>query len=138
MRGTPAAKGTRFLNIEDETDMVNVVVPPPVADAHVKPAVDHAALLIHGHTERTGNALSLIAHHLEPPLSAHPLATDSPVAEPDPIRMRQPPSASQAIAVRHGRRDCLIYDLMYETLLASNNAATRLRCFRWTAHTSSF
>ncbi|WP_314177812.1 error-prone DNA polymerase [Streptomyces winkii] len=62
----PTAKGTCFLNIEDETGMINVIVPPPVADTHMKTAVDHAALLIHGRIERTGSAVNVIARHLEP------------------------------------------------------------------------
>ncbi|QPP07537.1 DNA polymerase III subunit alpha [Streptomyces bathyalis] len=62
----PTAKGTCFLNIEDETGMVNVIVPPPVWDAHMKMAVNHAALLIHGRIERARGAINVVARRLEP------------------------------------------------------------------------
>jgi error-prone DNA polymerase len=62
----PTAKGTCFLNIEDESGMVNVIVPPPVWDAHSKMAVDNAGLLVHGRLERTGGAVNVLARRLEP------------------------------------------------------------------------
>ncbi|MFJ5263041.1 error-prone DNA polymerase [Streptomyces sp. NPDC088387] len=62
----PTAKGTCFLNIEDETGMTNVIVPPPVWDAHTKMAVDNAGLLVHGRIERADGAVNLVARSLEP------------------------------------------------------------------------
>ncbi|MZD09879.1 DNA polymerase III subunit alpha [Streptomyces sp. SID5785] len=62
----PTAKGTCFLNVEDETGMTNVIVPPPVWDAHMKLAVDHAGLLIRGRVERADGAVNLVAHSLRP------------------------------------------------------------------------
>ncbi|MFI6939720.1 error-prone DNA polymerase [Streptomyces sp. NPDC050418] len=62
----PTAKGTCFLNIEDETGMTNVIVPPPVWDAHMKLAVDNAGLLIRGRIERADGAVNLVARSLAP------------------------------------------------------------------------
>ncbi|MEO3976885.1 error-prone DNA polymerase [Streptomyces sp. CAU 1734] len=62
----PTAKGTVFLNIEDETGMINVIVPPHVWDRYHQVALDHAGLLIHGTVERAGRAINVLAHRLEP------------------------------------------------------------------------
>ncbi|OEV04054.1 DNA polymerase, partial [Streptomyces nanshensis] len=74
----PTAKGTCFLNIEDESGMINVIVPPPVWDAHMKMAVDHAALLIHGRIERSRGAINLIARRLEPLIVTTPASRRQP------------------------------------------------------------
>ncbi|MEL3948787.1 error-prone DNA polymerase [Streptomyces sp. LNU-CPARS28] len=71
----PTAKGTCFLNIEDETGMTNVIVPPPVWDAHMKLAVDNAGLLVHGRVERADGAVNLVARRLEPLVLTHPGST---------------------------------------------------------------
>ncbi|WP_419993727.1 error-prone DNA polymerase [Streptomyces boninensis] len=68
----PTAKGTCFLNIEDETGMTNVIVPPPVWDTHMKMAVDNAGLLVHGRIERADGAVNLVARRLEPLVVATP------------------------------------------------------------------
>lgn len=62
----PTANGVCFLNVEDETGMINVIVPPPVWERHEQTAVDHPALLIHGTAERAGRTLNVLAHRLGP------------------------------------------------------------------------
>ncbi|MFI6689511.1 error-prone DNA polymerase [Streptomyces sp. NPDC050485] len=62
----PTAKGTCFLNLEDETGMTNIIVPPHIWDRHHKTAIDHAGLLIHGLVERNDGALNVVAHRLDP------------------------------------------------------------------------
>lgn len=62
----PTAKGTCFLNMEDESGMTNIIVPPPVWDRYQRVAVDHAGLLIHGTVERTDGAINVLAHRIEP------------------------------------------------------------------------
>ncbi|WP_327309817.1 error-prone DNA polymerase (plasmid) [Streptomyces sp. NBC_01298] len=62
----PTAKGFCFLNVEDETGMANVIVPPSVWDRYHRVAVDHAGLLIHGTVQRADGAINIRAHRLEP------------------------------------------------------------------------
>jgi error-prone DNA polymerase len=60
------AGGVVFLNIEDETGMVNVICLPGVWDRHRRVALQAAALLVHGRLERNDGATNLIATRLEP------------------------------------------------------------------------
>ncbi|MEU9415941.1 OB-fold nucleic acid binding domain-containing protein [Streptomyces sp. NPDC048272] len=62
----PTAKGTCFLNMEDESGMTNIIVPPPVWDRYQRVAADHAGLLIHGTVERSDGAINVLAHRIEP------------------------------------------------------------------------
>ena len=66
-RQRPAtAGGVTFLNLEDETGMVNVICLPGVWDRHRRVALQAAALLVHGRLERDDGATNLIATRLEP------------------------------------------------------------------------
>jgi error-prone DNA polymerase len=58
------AGGVVFLNLEDETGMVNVICPPGVWKRHHRVAVDAAALLVSGRVERHGGAVNLVATRL--------------------------------------------------------------------------
>ncbi|POM23452.1 Error-prone DNA polymerase [Actinomadura rubteroloni] len=60
----PTAGGVVFLNLEDETGLVNVVCPPPVFERFRALAVDSQALLVSGRLERVDGATNLVAHRL--------------------------------------------------------------------------
>jgi error-prone DNA polymerase len=67
------AQGTVFLNLEDETGMLNVICSPPVWARHRRVAVTSPALLVTGRLERAEGAVNLVAHRMEPlPLSVEP------------------------------------------------------------------
>ncbi|GGZ49903.1 hypothetical protein GCM10010387_50250 [Streptomyces inusitatus] len=85
----PTAKGTVFLNIEDETGMINVIVPPHVWDRYHQVVLDHPGLLIHGTAERAGHTINVLAHRLEPltltgPARAAPVPVPPPAPQPWP------------------------------------------------------
>jgi error-prone DNA polymerase len=54
-----------FLNLEDETGMVNVLCPPAVWARYRRNALAAAALLVHGRLESNEGAVSLIAARIE-------------------------------------------------------------------------
>ena len=60
----PTAGGVVFINLEDETGMVNVICPPAVWARDRRTALDTAALLVHGRLERADGAVNLIADRL--------------------------------------------------------------------------
>ncbi|MGH8829270.1 MAG: OB-fold nucleic acid binding domain-containing protein, partial [Jiangellaceae bacterium] len=60
----PTAGGVVFLNVEDETGMVNVICPPGVWKRQRRIALDSAALLVDGRLERVDGAVNLLAHRL--------------------------------------------------------------------------
>jgi error-prone DNA polymerase len=65
----PTARGVVFLNLEDETGMVNVICPPQVWERHRRIATASPALLIRGRIERgdgSGNAVNLVATAMRP------------------------------------------------------------------------
>jgi error-prone DNA polymerase len=86
----PTAKGVCFLNVEDESGMINVIVPPPVLERYEQILVAQPFLLIHGIAERAQGTLNVLAHRLEP---LRPPGRDSlaPVRriESAPTRRRQ-------------------------------------------------
>jgi error-prone DNA polymerase len=67
------AGGIIFMNLEDETGMINVVVRSPVWERHRRAALDGQALLVHGRLERSdpddaqreGGAINLVATRLQ-------------------------------------------------------------------------
>jgi error-prone DNA polymerase len=61
----PTAGGVVFINLEDETGMVNVICPPGVWARYRRIALDAAALLVHGRVECRDGAVNLIASRLE-------------------------------------------------------------------------
>ena len=64
------AKGVVFINLEDETGLVNVICPVPIWERHRKVARSAPALLVRGKLERDGEAINVLAAHIEalPPL----------------------------------------------------------------------
>jgi error-prone DNA polymerase len=71
-RQRPAtAGGTLFVNLEDETGLINVVVSKGCWAAHRKVARSAPAMLVRGRLERSEGVTNVIADRLEPlPLSA--------------------------------------------------------------------
>lgn len=66
-RQRPAtASGVTFMNLEDETGMVNVVIPVPVWNKFLRVARESSALLIHGVVEQNDGAINLVAERLDP------------------------------------------------------------------------
>ncbi|HEX6235417.1 MAG TPA: error-prone DNA polymerase [Jiangellaceae bacterium] len=62
----PTANGTVFMNLEDETGMVNVICPQKVWERQRRIALDSSALLIDGRLERAEGAINLLAQRLRP------------------------------------------------------------------------
>jgi error-prone DNA polymerase len=94
-RQRPAtAKGTVFVNLEDETGLVNVICSPGVWARYRDVARFAPALLVHGRVERVGAAMNVVAERLAPlsgedpaPLSGEdpaPLVGDRLVTRPLP------------------------------------------------------
>ncbi len=61
----PTAGGVVFINLEDETGMVNVICPPAVWARCRRTALDSAALLVHGRLESNEGAINLLAAGME-------------------------------------------------------------------------
>jgi error-prone DNA polymerase len=65
-RQRPAtARGVTFLNLEDETGMVNVIVDETVWDRHRRVAREAGGLLIRGMVERTDGVTNVLAERIE-------------------------------------------------------------------------
>jgi error-prone DNA polymerase len=60
------ASGTIFLNLEDETGMLNVICSPGAWARYRRIARDSAALIVRGRVERTEEVISLIAEAFTP------------------------------------------------------------------------
>jgi error-prone DNA polymerase len=60
------ASGTIFLNLEDETGMLNVICSPGAWARHRRIARDSAALIVRGRLERTDEVISLVAEAFTP------------------------------------------------------------------------
>ncbi|MGH8960473.1 MAG: error-prone DNA polymerase [Jatrophihabitantaceae bacterium] len=58
------AGGVTFLNLEDETGMVNVICPSAVWDRHRRIARDSGGLLIRGRLERAGDIANVLAERI--------------------------------------------------------------------------
>jgi error-prone DNA polymerase len=66
-RQRPAtASGTTFVNLEDETGLVNVVVSKGCWEHHRRVLLEVPALVVRGRLERLDNAISVVAHRVEP------------------------------------------------------------------------
>jgi error-prone DNA polymerase len=77
-RQRPAtANGTIFINLEDETGMLNVICNNHTWDKHRRVARSSAALLIRGKLERAEGVTNLIAEKIEPLSLATKPATKS-------------------------------------------------------------
>ncbi|MCL2780816.1 MAG: error-prone DNA polymerase [Actinomycetia bacterium] len=59
------ARGVTFLNLEDETGMVNVICSAGVWARHQRIARDCGGLLIHGRLERAGEVANVLAERIE-------------------------------------------------------------------------
>jgi error-prone DNA polymerase len=62
----PTAGGVVFMNLEDETGMVNVICPRQTWDRYRRVALESAALVIEGRLERQDGAINLLALRLAP------------------------------------------------------------------------
>ncbi|SES28659.1 error-prone DNA polymerase [Lentzea xinjiangensis] len=62
----PSAGGTTFLNLEDETGMLNVIVSAGAWNRYGQIAKRSSALLARGVVERAGGAVSVLADRIEP------------------------------------------------------------------------
>jgi error-prone DNA polymerase len=60
------ANGVRFLNLEDETGLLNVVILPPVWDANYEVARKAIGVVIDGVLEFQDGVTNLVAHRLSP------------------------------------------------------------------------
>jgi error-prone DNA polymerase len=66
-RQRPAtAGGTTFLNLEDETGLINVIVSKGCWTRHRKVARSAAALIIRGRLEKSEGVVNIVAEHFEP------------------------------------------------------------------------
>jgi error-prone DNA polymerase len=71
------AQGTTFMNLEDETGLVNVVISKGCWARYRAVARGTPALLVRGRLERSEGVVNVVAHHLEPlPLAAAPASRD--------------------------------------------------------------
>ncbi len=62
----PTAGGVVFMNVEDETGMVNVICPKRTWERQRRIALDSAALVVDGTLECQDGAINLLAHRLAP------------------------------------------------------------------------
>ncbi|MFW6023668.1 MAG: DNA polymerase III subunit alpha [Myxococcota bacterium] len=66
-RQRPAtARGFVFLSLEDETGMINIVVPPPLFARRRDVILAHSMLVVWGHLERRQGASNVRAERIEP------------------------------------------------------------------------
>ena len=66
-RQRPAtASGTVFVNLEDETGLINVICSPQVWDRHRRVARTSGALLVRGVLERAEGVVNVVADRIEP------------------------------------------------------------------------
>jgi error-prone DNA polymerase len=77
-RQRPAtAGGTMFLNLEDETGLINVVVSRGCWNVHRKVALSAPAMLIRGRCERAEGVINVVAERLSPlPVGGTPKSRD--------------------------------------------------------------
>jgi error-prone DNA polymerase len=61
-----SAKGTVFLNLEDDTGMVNVICSPGAWERWRRAARGSPALLVRGRLERTDGVVSVVAEKISP------------------------------------------------------------------------
>ncbi|WP_129668568.1 error-prone DNA polymerase [Phytoactinopolyspora endophytica] len=62
----PTAGGVVFMNVEDETGMVNVICPPGVWQRQRRIALESTAVVVDGKLERNDGAVNLLAIRLAP------------------------------------------------------------------------
>jgi error-prone DNA polymerase len=73
----PSAGGVTFLSLEDETGLINVIVPQTVWARHRRIARDSGALLIRGMLERAHDVTNVLAERIQKlPLGARTVSRD--------------------------------------------------------------
>jgi len=73
----PSAGGVTFVSLEDETGLVNVIVPQTVWARHRRAARDSGALLIRGMLERAHGVTNVLAERIDKlPLGARTVSRD--------------------------------------------------------------
>jgi error-prone DNA polymerase len=71
------AQGVTFLNLEDETGLINVVVSKGCWARYRKVARCAAAMMIRGRLERSEGVINIVAEHLAPlPMAATTASRD--------------------------------------------------------------
>jgi error-prone DNA polymerase len=71
------ARGITFINLEDETGMVNIVCHAAVWERHRRVARQSAGLLVRGRIEKTDGVINVVADYLETlPLGLRPKSRD--------------------------------------------------------------
>jgi error-prone DNA polymerase len=60
------AKGFVFMNLEDETGLINVVVRPPLFQRHRLTLVNEPFLYVEGTLQHQDNVISVRVEHLSP------------------------------------------------------------------------
>jgi error-prone DNA polymerase len=71
------AQGVIFVNLEDETGLLNVICSPGLWRRHRRVARTSSALLVRGILERHQGVVNVVAHRLEPlPAGAAPRSRD--------------------------------------------------------------
>jgi len=71
------AHGVTFINLEDETGMVNIVCHATTWDRHRRVARQAGGLVIRGRIERTDGVINVVAHHIaQLPLGLHTKSRD--------------------------------------------------------------
>jgi error-prone DNA polymerase len=60
------AHGTTFINLEDETGLINIICPPGVWARHRRAAQQAPAMIVHGRAEAGYGAVNVIAQTIEP------------------------------------------------------------------------
>jgi error-prone DNA polymerase len=75
-RQRPAtARGVTFVNLEDETGMINVICSKEIWTRYRKVAQGSAALLIRGMLQHSDNVVNVMAERIDPlPLGVRPAA----------------------------------------------------------------
>ncbi|MCU1353431.1 MAG: dnaE2 [Acidimicrobiales bacterium] len=93
-RQRPAtASGTTFLNLEDETGLVNVICSKGCWTRHRRVARTSPALLVRGRLEKVEGVINVVAERFSPlPLSGTPSRARS--GEPPPVGASAPPATS--------------------------------------------
>jgi error-prone DNA polymerase len=86
----PSAGGVTFISLEDETGLINVIVPQPVWAKDRRVARDSGALLIHGMLERAHNVTNVLAERIDKlPLAPAPSAATSADTTTDSAQSRR-------------------------------------------------
>jgi error-prone DNA polymerase len=60
------ANGTTFINLEDETGLINIICPPGVWARHRRAAQQAPAMIVHGRAEAGYGVVNVVAETIEP------------------------------------------------------------------------